>query len=242
MAAVTPGGHDVVSSGSTTARLGWRKRWEIPVFVPRLGKSTIATVVTSEPVPDVVGSASTGRSGPGTGRPPPSGALTQSRRSPPWAPRSAQIFTVSIAEPPPTPTNPSKLPSTAAAASRTDVSVGSPSTGWSTGSMPAVRSVAASSAPTPESITNRSQTTKARVTPRVRRWSPASDAAPAPKTIRGTPKPKVVAVAVADALTGSSTRTARAARSPRRSPRTGRGARRSSGRARPPRRARCRPG
>ena len=93
VAAVTPGGHDVVSSGSTTARLGWRKRWEIPVFVPRLGKSTIATVVTSEPVPDVVGSASTGRSGPGTGRPPPSGALTQSRRSPPWAPRSAQIFT-----------------------------------------------------------------------------------------------------------------------------------------------------
>ena len=48
----------------------------MPVFVPSRGKSMIATVVTSEPVPDVVGSATTGRTGPGTARPAPIGALT----------------------------------------------------------------------------------------------------------------------------------------------------------------------
>ena len=48
----------------------------MPVFVPSRGKSTIATVVTSEPVPAVVGRATTGRTGPGTGRPAPIGALT----------------------------------------------------------------------------------------------------------------------------------------------------------------------
>ena len=48
----------------------------MPVFVPSRGKSMIATVVTSEPVPDVVGSATIGRTGPGTARPAPIGALT----------------------------------------------------------------------------------------------------------------------------------------------------------------------
>ena len=48
----------------------------MPVFVPSRGKSTIATVVTSDPVPDVVGSATSGSSGPGTGSPRPIGALT----------------------------------------------------------------------------------------------------------------------------------------------------------------------
>ena len=63
--AVTPGGHETVRDGSTIASDGRRWRCEIPVFVPRRGKSTTATVVTSDPVPDVVGSATTGRTGPG---------------------------------------------------------------------------------------------------------------------------------------------------------------------------------
>ena len=37
--------------------------------------ATTATVVTSEPVPEVVGSATSGRTGPGTGVPRPIGAL-----------------------------------------------------------------------------------------------------------------------------------------------------------------------
>ena len=48
----------------------------MPVLVPSRGKSTIATVVTSDPVPEVVGTAMSGSSGPGTGNPRPSGALT----------------------------------------------------------------------------------------------------------------------------------------------------------------------
>jgi hypothetical protein len=76
VAAVTPGGHDTVRDGSTIASDGRRCAWETPVFVPSRGKSTIATVVTSDPVPDVVGRATTGRTGPGTGRPAPVGAFT----------------------------------------------------------------------------------------------------------------------------------------------------------------------
>jgi len=75
-AAVTPGGHDTVSSGSTIASDGRRYWCETPVFVPSRGKSTTATVVTSEPVPDVVGKATSGRTGPGTGFPRPIGAFT----------------------------------------------------------------------------------------------------------------------------------------------------------------------
>ena len=67
--AVTPGGHETVRAGSTIASAGRRCWCETPVFVPSRGKSTIATVVTSEPVPEVVGSATSGSTGPGTGRP-----------------------------------------------------------------------------------------------------------------------------------------------------------------------------
>ena len=76
VAAVTPGGHETVSAGSTIASAGRRCRCETPVFVPRRGKSTTATVVTSEPVPEVVGSATSGSTGPGTGVPRPIGAFT----------------------------------------------------------------------------------------------------------------------------------------------------------------------
>ena len=63
--AVTPGGHVSVSSGSTIATDGRRYWCETPVFVPSRGKSITATVVTSDPVPDVVGTRDEGKHRPG---------------------------------------------------------------------------------------------------------------------------------------------------------------------------------
>ena len=48
----------------------------MPLFARWLGMSRIATVVASDPVPAVVGMASSGLSGAGGLRPPPTGALT----------------------------------------------------------------------------------------------------------------------------------------------------------------------
>ena len=48
----------------------------IPVFASNSSRSKIATPVVSLPVPDVVGIAIRGFSGPGTGRPSPMGAFT----------------------------------------------------------------------------------------------------------------------------------------------------------------------
>ena len=48
----------------------------MPVLTLCSGTSRIATAVTSEPVPAVVGSATTGSSGPGRGLPAPIGGLT----------------------------------------------------------------------------------------------------------------------------------------------------------------------
>ena len=115
-AAVTAGGQPIVSSGSQIASRGRRCWCEMPVFTRCSGTSRTATAVTSEPVPAVVGSATTGRSGPGTARPPPIGGLTQSRISPPWVASSAAAFTVSSADPPPNPTKPSKSPPRACSA------------------------------------------------------------------------------------------------------------------------------
>ena len=54
-AAVTSGGSVIVSSGSTTARVGRSRQWLIPVFtfIDRMSSTHIA--VDSEPVPAVVG-------------------------------------------------------------------------------------------------------------------------------------------------------------------------------------------
>ena len=64
-AAVTSGGSDIVSSGSTTARVGRSRQWLIPVltFMDRMSSTHIA--VDSEPVPAVVGTAISGLSWPG---------------------------------------------------------------------------------------------------------------------------------------------------------------------------------
>ena len=94
-AAVTAGGQPTVSSGSREIASRGRRCWcEMPVFTRCSGTSRTATAVTSEPVPAVVGSATTGRSGPGTARPPPIGGLTQSRISPPWVASSGRLHRV----------------------------------------------------------------------------------------------------------------------------------------------------
>ena len=75
-AAVTSGGSVIVSSGSTTARVGRSRQWLMPVltFIDRMSSTHIA--VLSEPVPAVVGTAMSGLSGPGGAWPPPIGLLT----------------------------------------------------------------------------------------------------------------------------------------------------------------------
>ncbi len=62
--------------GSTTARVGLSRLWEIPVFTCSRVRSQTAMPVVSLPVPEVVGQAICGFSGPGTGFARPIGALT----------------------------------------------------------------------------------------------------------------------------------------------------------------------
>ena len=64
--AETVAGALTVSSGSTMAARGIRYGLETPTFISRSGSATTATGVTSEPVPAVVGTATTGVTGPGT--------------------------------------------------------------------------------------------------------------------------------------------------------------------------------
>ena len=64
--AVRDGGHVIVSSGSQIAAVAIRCGLEMPTFKIRSGSEITATGVTSEPVPAVVGTAITGRIGPGT--------------------------------------------------------------------------------------------------------------------------------------------------------------------------------
>ena len=74
-AAVTSGGRVIVSSGSTTASVGRSRQWLIPVltFMARMSMTHIA--VDSDPVPAVVGTATSGFSGPSGARPAPNGGL-----------------------------------------------------------------------------------------------------------------------------------------------------------------------
>ena len=64
--AVTWGGQEMVSEGSTIAHFGMMRRVAIPTFMNRFGSVTTATGLTSEPVPDVVGIPITSTTGPGT--------------------------------------------------------------------------------------------------------------------------------------------------------------------------------
>ena len=65
-----------VQSGSTSASVGRSAGEAIPVLADMDSRSKIAMPVTSLPVPDVVGQAICGFSGPGTGVPSPTGGLT----------------------------------------------------------------------------------------------------------------------------------------------------------------------
>ena len=64
--AVRAGGQPSVSSGSHTAVCGMMCGLEIPTLLTRSGSVRTATGVTSDPVPAVVGRATTGTTGPGT--------------------------------------------------------------------------------------------------------------------------------------------------------------------------------
>jgi len=90
------------------------------------GRSRIATVVASEPVPEVVGIARWGSNGDGGLRPSPIGGLTYSITPAGCETIRSATFAVSIDEPPPTETKPSTPASSAkSAASWRDSSVGS---------------------------------------------------------------------------------------------------------------------
>ena len=64
--AVTVGGAPSVSSGSQIAWRGIRCGLATPTFICVCGSVMTETGVASEPVPAVVGSATSGRIGPGT--------------------------------------------------------------------------------------------------------------------------------------------------------------------------------
>ena len=74
--AVTPGGCVSVRTGSMTARVGRSRAWLIPVFTFSDSTSSTQIVVLSEPVPLVVGTATSGLSGSAGARPAPTGRLT----------------------------------------------------------------------------------------------------------------------------------------------------------------------
>src|SRR4030095_6280086 len=78
-AAVTSGGGLSVLSGSTIPSAGRSSRFDTPAFTCWARTWVTATAVVSLPVPAVVGTAIRGFSGPGTGRPRPTGWLMESR-------------------------------------------------------------------------------------------------------------------------------------------------------------------
>ena len=73
--AVTPAGWVRVSSGLTTASVGRSRAWLMPVFTRSDSTSSTQTVVLSDPVPVVVGTAISGFSGWAGARAWPTGAL-----------------------------------------------------------------------------------------------------------------------------------------------------------------------
>jgi hypothetical protein len=86
--------------GSTIASVGGRGD-AIAVFAWSGLHVQIEKPVTSLPVPDVVGQARCGGSGPGTGRASPTGAFRYVRSGAGYAASSAAALQVSITEPPP---------------------------------------------------------------------------------------------------------------------------------------------
>ena len=82
--ATTFAGNVAVTSGSINATVGIRRREMIPVFAFNDVNVKIAMPVASDPVPDVVGHAMCGFTGPGTRWPPPIGAFTYVMKSAGW--------------------------------------------------------------------------------------------------------------------------------------------------------------
>ncbi len=74
-AAVTSGGALSVLRGSTMPSAGRNRRCDTPAFTFWSTTWVTATAVVSLPVPEVVGTAIRGRTGPGTGTPLPTGLL-----------------------------------------------------------------------------------------------------------------------------------------------------------------------
>ncbi len=69
-------GSDAATVGSISATSGIRRREMMPVLALSERRLKIAMPVVSEPVPEVVGQAMCGFTGPGTFCPPPIGAFT----------------------------------------------------------------------------------------------------------------------------------------------------------------------
>ena len=113
VAATTFAGSVRVTSGSTSATSGISRREMMPVFALSAVSVKIEMPVVSEPVPDVVGHAMCGRSGPGTRCPAPIGALTYVMNSAGWLAYRLAALHVSMTEPPPTDTKPSTFDSRA---------------------------------------------------------------------------------------------------------------------------------
>jgi hypothetical protein len=76
VAAIANFGSVAVTVGSISAMSGINRREMMPVFAFSARRLKIAMPVVSEPVPEVVGQAMCGFTGPGTFRPPPIGAFT----------------------------------------------------------------------------------------------------------------------------------------------------------------------
>ena len=70
-----------VFRGSQIPKVGFKVRCAMPVFAFLATRSNIAVPVVSDPVPAVVGTATSGKRAFVIGRPFPSGALTKSRKS-----------------------------------------------------------------------------------------------------------------------------------------------------------------
>ena len=81
VAATTLAGNDFVTSGSTSATVGIRRREMMPVFAFSDVSVKIAMPVVSDPVPEVVGHAMCGLTAPGARCPAPIGALTYVMKS-----------------------------------------------------------------------------------------------------------------------------------------------------------------
>jgi len=119
LAADTFGGQLTVSTGSTRATSGPKNGLLTPCFTLSFSLAKMATLVTSEPVPAVVGTAITGRPFFSTMSMP-----TKSSTVLPGPGRMATILAVSMAEPPPKATMASYLPFSANLAASSTLAMG----------------------------------------------------------------------------------------------------------------------